>query len=154
MGTTISLITKGNELSLEIFAAQIRRYFVLDIVIGIIYGVKGWSEPSSMIKVITLILACMYLLDGVIQYFITEPSRVHSLPVSMFHANTALNGLTLGLNVTYNIFNIISSPYWVVAVSIFTTAFKVAKCYNLHQLAAKVSEYHNQAKSYATLDTR
>jgi len=75
-----------------------------DAFLAMMYAFYAWTYHKINEKELFLycvVLSCMFILDGVALAHCTEPSRVLTLPDSVFRANTAINVASLVVYCAY-----------------------------------------------------
>jgi hypothetical protein len=125
---------------LDLFVRQVRRWCATDIILAVLYIVYAVIQ-SGILSSMCWLLSCLYAMDGISLGFITDPKRVYTLSPNIFHGNTLLNVITLGVNLAYNALEIkhdgLKSPL-LVMVAVFVIIYKTTKCLVIHKLAVRL----------------
>lgn len=125
---------------LEHFISQVRRWAFTDVILAILYLVYALTQ-TGILSDVCWVLCVFYLMDGGSLAYITDLTRVYTLPALVFQSNTALNIITLGINLAYNALEIkyqgFKNPLLII-VAVFVTIYKATKCLVIHKLGVRV----------------
>ena len=130
-----------DSLHIEVYVAQVRRWFVMDFVCAGLYSFYAYSYGSEiLLYVLSITLAFFYCIDGLSLTYVTLPERVYNLPRWAFQLNTTFNVITLFVNIAYTTSSIIQGSHNSISIgtAVFLTFYKACKCYALHKLSVRV----------------
>ena len=97
---TFRLLRDGDNLPFDRFVAQVRRWWLIDLILACLYFYNSTLLHGALVAV-GRTLCFLYLIDSAVLFLLTDPKRVREFPMWTFHANTLINCCTLAVNVFY-----------------------------------------------------
>ena len=134
-----------NDMPLVDFVRAVRRYFIIDLIIGILYGALAISYGSSpsipTLCSLAALLTFLYFVCAAGLLYVTGPDRIMHVTANQFHGHTALNVVTLVVNIVYSISSKVllhKSGVAYFVLSLIVCLLKVSRVYVIHRMAMRV----------------
>jgi len=107
---------------------QVRLWAVLDFLLVIAYSVHAHNYlnggASGALPFVTVALATLFMVDGVVAVYLTSPGVHPTLPPAAWHANTFVNVLTVVVNMVYFILSFIQGLVAYTILGVVVLAYK------------------------------
>mmetsp|Transcript_42637 Transcript_42637/g.86201 ORF Transcript_42637/g.86201 Transcript_42637/m.86201 type:complete len:166 (+) Transcript_42637:92-589(+) len=138
MCRSFRLLANSDTLPLEVFIRQARRYFITDFILSIVYLLNAIFKTVASVVYLASACSALYFIDALMMFYITGPSRALTLTPGHFHANTAVNVVTLVVNIVYVVLELsVDRSVFYLLLSLFSILYKAAKVMTLHKLAVR-----------------
>jgi hypothetical protein len=143
MSRICTLLFENDSLPIETFIARARLWSFLDLILCAAYAVRYRKQSledsdHGALPAVTVILSVLFGIDGLVLIYLTQPKRVFTFPRWTFPLNTAMNFITLCVNIAYLALEAKYSLVVYQALACLVICNKTLRCWVLHKLAVRI----------------